>query len=116
MLYLMNKLRLQLFAEDGSDISHPLKNSDDFQGARLRFVHHDVIRVALNCPKPKRKVRQIFPDVPAERSFSQKFARLVNARLNAVGGLHAVLGDVTPNFEEIIFRLRCEAVEAHPRC
>jgi hypothetical protein len=114
MRHLMKKPRLRIPAEDGSKISHALKDPDDFQGVRPRIVHHDVLWVTLHSPEPKRKIRQIFPDVPAQRSAGEKFTRLLDGRLNAVGSLHAVLGDVTPDFKEVIFRLRREAVEAHP--
>jgi hypothetical protein len=40
---------------------------------------------------------------------------LLTAGLSVARGVYAVAGAV-PDFKEIIFRLKCEAVEAHPRC
>jgi hypothetical protein len=97
------------------NVAHALKDPNNAQRTGLGIVDHDVLRVALNRPESKRKVCQIFAHMPAQRPFGQKRTRLVEGRLNPIGRLYAVAGDVIPNFEQITFRLRCEAVEAHRR-
>ena len=115
MLSVFDKLRLQTPCEDGSNITQSLKDSDDFERLGLGVVNHDVVRILLNRPESKREIRQILAEVPAKWSFGQESTGLVDGRLNAIGGLYALLGDIAPDFEEIIFRLRSEAVEVHPR-
>lgn len=111
---LSTELQLGLVAKDGSNVTRSAKNSDDFQRAGLEVVNHDVVRISLHCPESNWAARQIFPHVPAQRPVGQKSAGLVNGGFNAISRLYAVLGDVIPDFDQIIFCLRCEAVEAHP--
>lgn len=112
----VRRLRLQIASKDCSNISHPLNDSDDLQRAGLGIIDHDVVPVAANRPEAKRKAGQVFANVPPHGTLCQKSTRFVNGRSNSVGSLHAVLGDVIPNFDEIVCRLRSEAVGAHALC
>ncbi len=108
------ELESGVVAKDGSNVTRSAKNPNDSQRAGLGVVDHDVVRASRDCPESNRTARQTFPHVPAQWPVGQKSAGLVDSRFNAISGLRAVLGDVIPDFDQIIFRLRGEAVEAHP--
>src|SRR5579875_141771 len=114
MLEFRARRRLRIAGQDGWNISHALKDSDDLQRTGLRIVDHNVVRVATHRPESKWATRQIFAKVPPEWALREEGACLINGRLHPVRGSYAVPSNVGPDFNEIICRLRSEAVEAHP--
>jgi hypothetical protein len=56
---------------------------------------------------------QILTGMPAQRTFGEQIASLVNGFLDSICCLNAVAGDITPDFEEIVSGLRRELIAAH---
>jgi hypothetical protein len=105
---------LCLLAEKCRNVPRTVKDADDLQRIGLGVVHDDVIGIGLDCPEPKRMSGQILAGMPAQRTFGEQIASLVNGFLDSIGCLKVVAGDLTPDFKEIASGLRRELVAAHP--
>ena len=104
---------LCLLAEKCGNVPRTVKDADDLQRIGLGVVHDDVIGIGLDCPEPKRMSGQILSGMPAQRTFSEQIAGLVNSFLDSICCFNAVAGDVSPDFEEITSGLRRELMAAH---
>ena len=78
--------------------------------------HDELAQVGLNNPETNGQRSQIFPNASGKWQFREPLAGLINRFLNPVGCFRIILGDVAPNFKEIISSSGSKSVGTYARC
>jgi len=110
--HLADKLSRALF-QDAPYIFFPVQNGDNLKWGRLWPLHNGVVGVAGQRPETQRTGCEVGTGMAAHGRFGNKRASVVNRLFYAVGGVFAVIGNVTPDVKNIRFGKRRESINAH---
>ena len=99
--------------QEASYISFPVENGDNLKGGRRWPVHNGVVRITGERPETQRTGGEVGTGMAARGGLGNQRASVINRLFYAVGGVFAVIGNVTPDVKNVGFGKRRESINAH---